>query len=147
VATDLARKMVCEWGMSSVLGPLAFGKREEQIFLGREIASHQDYSEETAQQIDSEVRRIVNEQHERARKILADNLDTLRRLSDSLLEYETLDGTEINTIIAGGVITREKPVKMPSTPSAKPAPERKEKKKILDALEGLGKLGSEPTKA
>jgi cell division protease FtsH len=147
VATDLARKMVCEWGMSAVLGPLAFGKREEQIFLGREIASHQDYSEETAQQIDSEVRRIVTEQHERARQILAENVDTLRRLSESLLEYETLDGTEINTIIAGGVITREKPVKMPSAVSTKPVPERKEKKKILDALEGLGKLGSEPTKA
>jgi cell division protease FtsH len=133
--------------MSSVLGPLAFGKREEQIFLGREIASHQDYSEQTAQQIDSEVRRIVTEQHERAKRILTENVDTLRRLADSLLEYETLDGMEINTIIAGGVITREKPVKSPPPASSKPPVERKEKKKILDALEGLGKLGSEPTKA
>jgi cell division protease FtsH len=146
VATDLARKMVCEWGMSTVLGPLAFGKREEQIFLGREIASHQDYSEQTAQQIDSEVRRIVTEQHERARVLLTENLETLRRLAESLLEYETLDGVEINTVIAGGVIAREKPVKMPSVVTKLPA-ERKEKKKILDALEGLGKLGSEPTKA
>jgi cell division protease FtsH len=145
VATDLARKMVCEWGMSA-LGPLSFGKREEQIFLGREIASHQDYSEDTAQQIDSEVKRIVTEQYVRAKQILSDNLATLQRLAESLLEYETLDGTEINTIIAGGVITREKPAKVPPAPSSKPIPERKEKKKILDALEGLGKL-SEPTKA
>ncbi len=144
-ATDLARKMVCEWGMSELLGPLSFGKREEQIFLGREIASHQDYSEETARQIDSEVRRIVTEQYQRARQILSDNLDKLGRLTSALLEYETLDGPEIETVLTGGSITREKPVK-PAPAAAKAGPEKKEKKKILDALEGLGKL-SEPTKA
>ncbi len=142
-ATDLARKMVCEWGMSEALGPLAFGKREEQIFLGREIASHQDYSEQTAQQIDGEVRRIVTDQYHRAKQILMDNQEALQRLSEALLEYETLDGPEIATILEGGTIAREKPQKPPA--SLKPA-ERKEKKKILDALEGLGKL-SEPTKA
>jgi cell division protease FtsH len=147
VATDLARRMVCEWGMSEALGPLAFGKKEEQIFLGREISSHQDYSEQTAMAIDSEVRRIVTEQYQRAKQILLDNLDSLTRLSDALLEYETLDGAEINTILGGGAIQREKPVKRPAPASAKPVPERKEKKKILDALEGLGKLGGEPTKA
>ncbi|MHB1843600.1 MAG: ATP-dependent zinc metalloprotease FtsH [Deltaproteobacteria bacterium] len=147
VATDLARKMVCEWGMSESLGPLAFGKHEEQIFLGREISSHQDYSEQTAQQIDSEVHRIVTEQYDMAKKMLADNLETLKRLSEALLEYETLDGAEVNTIINGGAIQREKPKKMGST-VVKPTqtPDRKEKKKILDALEGLGKLG-EPSKA
>jgi cell division protease FtsH len=145
-ATDLARKMVCEWGMSEALGPLSFGKREEQIFLGREIASHQDYSEQTAQAIDSEVRRIVTDQYHRAKQILADNQVSLEKLSEALLEYETLDGPEINIIIEGGVMTREKPAKRPPPASAKPAAERKEKKKILDALEGLGKLG-EPTKA
>ncbi len=145
-ATDLARKMVCEWGMSEALGPLSFGKREEQIFLGREIASHQDYSEQTAQAIDSEVRRIVTDQYHRARQILTDNQPSLQRLAEALLEYETLDGPEINIIITGGVMTREKPAKRPPPASAKPAAERKEKKKILDALEGLGKLG-EPTKA
>ncbi|MHB8419365.1 MAG: ATP-dependent zinc metalloprotease FtsH [Myxococcales bacterium] len=143
-ATDLARKMVCEWGMSEALGPLAFGKREEQIFLGREIASHQDYSEQTAQQIDTEVRRIVTEQYHRAKQILLDNQPSLQRLSEALLEYETLDGPEIATIVEGGTIAREKPQKRPAA-SPRPA-ERKEKKKILDALEGLGKL-SEPTKA
>jgi cell division protease FtsH len=147
VATDLARRMVCEWGMSEALGPLAFGKKEEQIFLGREISSHQDYSEQTAMAIDSEVRRIVTEQYQRAKQILLDNQDSLTRLSEALLEYETLDGAEINTILGGGTIQREKPVKRPTTVSAKPVPERKEKKKILDALEGLGKLGGEPTKA
>jgi len=143
-ATDLARRMVCEWGMSEALGPLSFGKREEQIFLGREIANHQDYSEQTAQQIDSEVRRIVTEQYTRVRGILGESLEALKRLAESLLEYETLDGAEINTLLAGGTITREKPVKK-VTP-AKLQPERKEKQKILDALGGLPKLG-EPTKA
>ncbi len=96
-ATDLARRMVCEWGMSEALGPLSFGKREEQIFLGREISNHQDYSEQTAQQIDSEVRRIVTEQYTRVRGILGESIDVLKRLAESLLEYETLDGAETST--------------------------------------------------
>ncbi len=147
VATDLARRMVCEWGMSEALGPLAFGKHEEQIFLGREIASHQDYSEQTAQQIDGEVRRIVTEQYQKAKQILTENLETLKRLADALLEYETLDGAEINAIINGGAIQREKPQKPSGSVAKSPqAQDRKEKKKILDALEGLGKL-SEPSKA
>ena len=145
VATDMARKMVCEWGMSEALGPLSFGKREEQIFLGRDISNHQDYSEQTAQQIDAEVRRIVTEQYERAKKLLSDNLEVLQRLTEALLEYETLDGAEINIVMNGGQIQREKPTKPPPA-IARPPAERKEKKKILDALEGLGKLG-EPTKA
>jgi len=145
VATDMARKMVCEWGMSELLGPLSFGKHEEQVFLGRDLSNHQDYSEQTAQQIDGEVRRIVTEQYDRAKKILSDNLEMLARLTEALLEYETLDGAEINVIINGGQIQREKPTKPPPA-IARPTAERKEKKKILDALEGLGKLG-EPTKA
>ncbi len=143
-ATDVARKMVCEWGMSEALGPLSFGKREEQIFLGREISNQKDYSEQTAQQIDAEVKRIVTEQLMRVRRILTENLAQLTHLSEALLEYETLDGPEINALLAGGTIAREKPVKKPSTTKA--APERKEKQKILDALGGLPKLG-EPSKA
>ena len=99
-ATELARAMVCEYGMSE-LGPLTFGKKEEQIFLGREIAQHRDYSEETSIRIDSEVRKIVTEQYERARRIIEENRDTMVRLAEALLEHETLDGVQIRRIVAG----------------------------------------------
>jgi cell division protease FtsH len=99
-ATELARAMVCEYGMSE-LGPLTFGKKEEQIFLGREIAQHRDYSEETSIRIDSEVRKIVTEQYERATKIIQENRETLIRLADELLEHESLDGVQIRRIVAG----------------------------------------------
>ena len=99
-ATELARKMVCEFGMSN-LGPLTFGKKEEQIFLGREIAQHQDYSEDTAIKIDQEVKRIVIEQYERARRIIMDNRDALKRLAETLLERESLDAFQIRRVVAG----------------------------------------------
>jgi cell division protease FtsH len=99
-ATELARAMVCEYGMSE-LGPLTFGKKEEQIFLGREIAQHRDYSEETSIRIDSEVRKIVTEQYERARRIIEENRDTMVRLAEVLLEHESLDGVQIRRIFAG----------------------------------------------
>jgi len=99
-ATDLARKMVCEWGMSE-LGPLSFGKKEEQIFLGREIAQHRDYSEATAIRIDEEVRRIVGEAYTRARKIIEERSDALVRVAETLLEREVLDGDEIRALIEG----------------------------------------------
>jgi cell division protease FtsH len=99
-ATELARAMVCEYGMSE-LGPLTFGKKEEQIFLGREIAQHRDYSEETSIRIDSEVRKIVTEQYERARRIIEENRDTMVRLAEVLLEHESLDGVQIRRIVAG----------------------------------------------
>jgi cell division protease FtsH len=100
-ATGIARKMVCEWGMSEKLGPLSYGAKEEEIFLGREIQKHRDYSEETAIQIDEEIREIVNKGIERAEKILTDNIDLLHKLSKELLEREILDGEEINSIIKG----------------------------------------------
>jgi cell division protease FtsH len=99
-ATEIARKMVTEWGMSEKLGPLAFGKKDEEIFLGREIATHRDYSEKTAQEIDAEIRRIVREAEEKTYKLLKDNLETLHRLSAVLLEREILDAEEIDLIIA-----------------------------------------------
>ena len=99
-ATELARKMVCEWGMSN-LGPLSYGKKEEQIFLGREIAQHRDYSEDTAVKIDAEVRRMVDEGYERAAKIIDDRSDALVRIAEALLEREVLDGAEVNLLIAG----------------------------------------------
>ncbi len=98
-ATLLARKMVTEWGMSDRLGPLTYGKKEEQIFLGREIAQHRDYSEHTAVEIDDEVKRIIMENYERARRLITERVDVLHALTKALLEKETLDGPEIDAII------------------------------------------------
>jgi cell division protease FtsH len=100
-ATDLARKMVCEWGMSEKLGPLTFGKREEMIFLGKEIAQHQDYSEQTAQEIDQEVRRFIIEAYERAKELVKARIGALHALAASLLEREVLEGPEVDVIITG----------------------------------------------
>src|SRR3954463_16438990 len=99
VATDLARKMVCDWGMSEKLGPLHFGKREGEVFLGRDFGdSGKEYSEDTAVQIDGEVRKIVTANYERAKKVVVDNVDKLKMLAEALLEYETVDGVEIDTL-------------------------------------------------
>jgi cell division protease FtsH len=106
VATDLARKMVCEWGMSEKLGPLHFGRREEMVFLGRDFAEQKDYSEQTAIEIDSEVRRIVTESYERAKAVVLEPVDKLKGLAEALLDYETLDGAEIDTIFAGKNLAR-----------------------------------------
>ncbi|HEX7513068.1 MAG TPA: cell division protein FtsH, partial [Candidatus Methylomirabilis sp.] len=100
-ATELARKMVCEWGMSETMGPLQFGKREEMIFLGREIAQHQDYSEHTAMEIDREVRGIVMSNYERAKDLVRGRFETLRLVAEALLEREVLDGAEIEVIVNG----------------------------------------------
>jgi cell division protease FtsH len=108
-ATDLARKMVCEWGMGS-LGPLAFGKKEEQIFLGREIAQHRDYSEETARAIDQEVRTLVEGAHVEVRKMMEENVERLHRLAQGLLDYETLDADDVDRLVKGEPMSRPKPV-------------------------------------
>jgi len=100
-ATEMARKMVCEWGMSE-LGPLSFGKKEEQIFLGREISQHRDYSEETAIRIDEEVKRIINNAYSRARAIIEQHANALMIVAEALLEREVLDGGEVRTIMDGG---------------------------------------------
>jgi cell division protease FtsH len=105
-ATELARKMVCEWGMSDELGPLSFGRKEEQIFLGREISQHRDYSEQTAITIDQEIRRIVDLNHKRAKQIVTDNLEALKRIAEALIEYETIDGAEVDQLIRGEKISR-----------------------------------------
>ena len=97
-ATETARKMVCEWGMSS-LGPLTFGKKEEQIFLGRELSQHRDFSEETAKEIDSEVRRLVNTAYDKAKTIIESNREILVRIALALLEREVLDSTELKLIM------------------------------------------------
>jgi cell division protease FtsH len=93
-ATEMARKMVCEWGMSDSLGPLTYGKKEEAIFLGKEFNRHQDYSEATALKIDAEIRRIVTDQYLRAQKVLTDKGQVLVRVAEALLEHEVLDGSQ-----------------------------------------------------
>lgn len=117
-ATDLARRMVCEWGMSDVLGPMTFGKKEEQIFLGRDIGQSRDYSEQTAQTIDREVRDIVEKNYRRAREILSANLPTLHNLAACLIEYETISGDEVDRIIKGLKI--ERPVVVASDTTGTP---------------------------
>ena len=137
-ATELARKMVCEWGMST-LGPLTFGKKEEQIFLGREIAQHRDYSEDTAIKIDMEVRRLVDEGYNKAKILLSDSREVLTRIAVALLEREVLDANEIKLIVDGKELP---PVKLPSKDDGvqqvlKPEPGRP----------GLAKGGESPARA
>jgi cell division protease FtsH len=115
-ATDIARKMVCDWGMSD-LGPLAFGKKEEAIFLGREIAQHRDYSEDTAIKIDMEVRRIVTNAYNTARNILETNRDVLERIAIALLDREVLDANELKLLMENKPL----PEKIRPTPPAPPA--------------------------
>ena len=103
-STEIARKMVCEWGMSEKLGPLTFGKKEEQIFLGREFAQHRDYSEDTARMIDDEIRKIVTQSYERAKGIIRQNIATLHRLANTLLDKEVLDGNQIDRILKGEAV-------------------------------------------
>jgi cell division protease FtsH len=104
VATNIARKMVCEWGMSDTLGPLAYGKKDEAVFLGREIGHQRDYSEETAHLIDDEVKRIITTELDRARTIVTENKDSLDRIAKALLKIETLDNAQVDILLAGGEI-------------------------------------------
>lgn len=130
--TERARKMVCEWGMSEEIGPLSYGKKEEQIFLGREIAQHQDYSENTAMQIDKEVKKVVMVAFANAKKLLEENRDALILVAEALLEYETLDGNEVTAVIKGEKIHREPEVEPPDAPE--PEQEEKEQEKSLPSL-------------
>ena len=131
-ATEMARKMVCEWGMSE-LGPLSFGKQDEQIFLGREIAQHRDYSESTAIRIDDQVRKLVEDGYSRARKIIEERSDAMVRVAEALLEREVLDGSEVIDLINGKTLPKfeskpptggtTQPVIAPTpTPASNPVP-------------------------
>ncbi|MCP3137575.1 ATP-dependent zinc metalloprotease FtsH [Pyxidicoccus xibeiensis] len=142
-ATETARAMVCRWGMSEKLGPLAFGKSDGEVFLGRDFNSSKDYSEDTARQIDSEVRAIVVGCYERGRSLLTEHFEALKRVSEALVEYETLDAEDVNILLQGGQLTRERPPPRVNAPPK--ATEKKDKRKILDALEGLPTM--EPKKA
>tara|TARA_Y100000590_G_scaffold437780_1_gene559816 strand:- start:478 stop:2535 length:2058 start_codon:yes stop_codon:yes gene_type:complete len=105
-ATEISRKMVVEWGMSDLLGPMTFGKKNEEIFLGREIQSHRDYSEVTARMIDEEVSRIVREAQRTSEEILRKDIDTLHRIAKELLKYETVDSKDLEKILKGERLTR-----------------------------------------
>ncbi len=122
IATELARKMVCEWGMSSELGPLTYGKKDEEIFLGREIATHRDYSEMTAQKIDKEVARIVWEVENESLALLKKNLDKLHNLARELLKHETIDGADMNKIMAGKKLRKKASVSANGRKNAKKKP-------------------------
>jgi cell division protease FtsH len=122
MASKLVRRMVTQWGMSDVLGPISFGERDEQIFLGREIQQHQDYSEKTAEQIDEEVKRIITECYERAKKILEQRIDVLHKMAHALLERETLDHEDIELLFKGEALPpfkRKHPVTAPEQPAVK----------------------------
>src|SRR5712691_10939302 len=122
-ATEMARKMVCEWGMSELLGPLTYGKKEEQIFLGKEFNRHQDYSEATALKIDAEIKRIVTEQYERAQRTLSDNREVLNRVAEALLEHEVLDAEQLKALVEGRPIA----VRVRTPAAAAPPPPREGK--------------------
>jgi cell division protease FtsH len=121
-ATEMARRMVCEWGMSDAMGPLAFGKKEEQIFLGREIAQHQDYSEDTALHIDREVKRFITDNYARAQKVLLEHKEQIVALADALLVRETLDAHQVQRIAAGETLEAFVPAAGP-TPASPQKPE------------------------
>ena len=132
-ATELARKMVCEWGMSEGIGPLSFGKKEEQIFLGREIAQHRDFSENTAIRIDEEIKQFVTDAHHRTTDIITENLDSLHRLAKSLLEREVLGGEEIDMVIRGEELPEPKtrPENVPFQKDEETPPEQAEDEDTL----------------
>ena len=113
-ATELARKMVCEFGMSKELGPMTFGKREEQVFLGRDIAHHKDYSEHTAIEIDREVRRIIDDAYQKARQLLSDHSPLLHAVAERLLEKEVLDGAEVDAMVKAFKEGRQMPASAPA---------------------------------
>ena len=137
--TELARKMICEWGMSDTMGPLTFGKKEEQIFLGREIAQHQDYSEETAIRIDQEIKRVVMDNYKRSRALLEENHAVLVKMAEELLVREVLEGAQVRRLVAGMSLDdpEETPGASGKPPSSEEAPE--EQQSVVPPLPPLNK--------
>jgi len=140
-STEMARKMVCEYGMSDAMGPLTFGKKEEQIFLGREIAQHQDYSEDTAIRIDQEIKLIVTTNFDRARKLLETHRDALNRIAEELLVREVLDADQVSRIVAGQPLEDHKPAAAASTPASEDGTRRptKDRPSIVPPIPPLNK--------
>ena len=127
-ATEMARKMVCEWGMSEVVGPLVYGKKEEEVFLGREFGRSRNYSEETAQLLDVEIKKIITWADERSRTILKENIDKLHAIAEALLKHETIDGDDIEKIVNGEELIKENKngTSEPAQNDEKPAEESRE---------------------
>ena len=144
-STEMARKMVCEYGMSDSMGPLTFGKKEEQIFLGREIAQHQDYSEDTAIAIDREIKRIVTENYTRAKALIEEHQMALGAIADALLVREVLDAEQVRRIVAGEALEEHKPAASSSTPSPDDSKRSsKERPSLVQPIQPLNKpLGQE----
>ncbi len=115
-ATEMARRMVTQWGMSDALGPMVYGENEGEVFLGRSITTHKNVSEATMQKVDTEIRRIVDEQYARARKIIEDNRDKIEAMTKALLEWETIDAEQIDDIMDG------RSPRPPHPPSTQPKP-------------------------
>jgi cell division protease FtsH len=144
-ATEIARNMVCEWGMSE-LGPLAFGKKDEAIFLGREITQHRDYSEDTAIQIDKEVKRIVSEGYDKARAVLNNNKEMLERIALALLEREVIDGSEVRLLMENKPLPEKPRTPPPPPPQAAPSADPKVVRPELRPAPGFTR-GDSPAKA
>jgi cell division protease FtsH len=119
-ATAMARNMVCKWGMSETLGPLSYGEKDDEIFLGRELVHHKNFSEETSRRIDAEVRKFVEEAHQKAKDLLSENLEHLKAIAEALLERETISGDEIARLIKGEIL----PPMEPKTPTAPTTPDQ-----------------------
>jgi len=116
-ATDLARRMVTQWGMSDSLGPMVYGEEEGEIFLGRSVTTHKNMSEASLQKVDAEIRRILDEQYARARKLIEDNRDKVEAMTAALLEWETIDADQINDIMDGKPPRPPKPASPPIKPA------------------------------
>ena len=138
-STEMARKMVCEYGMSETMGPLTFGKKEEQIFLGREIAQHQDYSEDTAINIDKEIKRIVTDNYVRAKAVIEEHKEALGRIADALLVREVLDAEQVRRMVAGEPLEELKVAASSSTPSPDDSKRQKERPSIVQPIPPLNK--------
>jgi cell division protease FtsH len=138
-ATELARSMVTEWGMSDEFGPLNFSGGKHEVFLGRDFSSNNNLSEDTAKRIDAEIRRIVTDQYDRAKQILTDHRKELEAMGEALLEYETLDGDDIDTLLRGGKITRALPTTVKKAKEAAAADGEPEKKRPTAILPPISK--------
>jgi len=143
-ATELARKMVTEWGMSDAIGPLNFSRGPSEVFLGRDFTSTEAYSEDTSQRIDAEIRRIVTEQHERARKLLEDHQAELERVAKALLEFETLTGEEVQTLFRGGVLDRRAPRVQPAAKPDEDAAKKRRRPSLIPPIVGKKEPDPEP---
>ncbi|MGD0075429.1 MAG: ATP-dependent zinc metalloprotease FtsH [Candidatus Binataceae bacterium] len=148
-ATELAHKMVCEWGMSQELGPMTFGRKEEQVFLGRDITNQKDYSEHTAVEIDREVRGIIQKSYDKARTLLSDDLPLLHAIAERLLEKEVLDGAEVEAIVRAYREGKEIPRGEPASIEAKPRSDEaaKERPKKIEEEQPLPGLPPKPVLA